>query len=159
MAPALSHRIHEKGVDAYTSISRGGLDVSPSLPSCCSLPHRKRKYGCDVTSGTAVVSENFSCAAQMSERQTLLRTRVETICSPTKLVLVSAEQSYSWAAVCRVQINTMHITSFRVHKNILRMQLGHCSLSLLLAGCCCSTGTTGALKAARRRSLQTTKWG
>ena len=45
LAHTLSHHTHKKGVDTYTFVSRGGFVMSPSLTSCSSLPHRRRKYG------------------------------------------------------------------------------------------------------------------
>lgn len=62
---------------------------------------QEEKIWRDVTSGMAPVSENVSCAALMNEGQTLLRVRVETICSPQlKLVFVSVDRCQSRATVC-----------------------------------------------------------
>lgn len=153
LAYTCSDIAHIKGVDMNVCPSRGGsFFMSPSPASYSSLPQMRRKYSMmSPLAWPQCLKNAFSCAMQKNERQTLLRLRVATICSPQlKPVFVSVGQCQSWVTVCWPNINTMQGWLFRLQNASWSSAAHKSSTSLSLAGSHCSTSTIGTVKAAQQ---------
>jgi len=139
--------ICKKSIDTYTFSEQRRFCHVIFLNILLQSVSQEEKIWCDVISGMAPVSTNFLCTAPVYERQTLVRIREESICSSQlKLLFVRVNHCHSHTTL--LQINTMQIRSFRLHKPFSECSYvthKYSSLILLMVPLCSTSSLEASL--------------